>query len=219
MADPKIEALKRLAGKDEEERQGLGDKILDYLDRTGAATRSGIYTAQHFDPQDPLAAGRAFSDQLGQPSADAPTGADIANRMGLSDDSVLAKTAVATAGEMADINPFGKLSKVLKAGKGLLAGGKGLAAMGAMKKAKGFGDVLVKGADDAPKNFGKVKQILGKEPGGPGEVIMTGIKGGPVKAPVISNFEEPAKLIPEDVVDVLQDFPGLKKKLKRGLFE
>lgn len=85
---------KRLALKDLISR--YGSKALEHLSRPGASMRSGINELQKGNnPLDAIA--RGFND----PSS-APTGADIADASGLPDDSVLGKTAIATASEFMD---------------------------------------------------------------------------------------------------------------------
>lgn len=222
--DPRLKALEQMS-----QDQDLTDRILDYMDRMGAASRSGIYEAQQFDPENPMAAPRAFMEQLGRPSAEAPTGADIAERTGIENPYALG--TIATIADLTDPTPFGKLGSLAK-------GAKGAAMMGALGKVaskadeasdvakaiKGMGkesrisakagDISFPARHEAEAR--KVQEILeqqGKIPEGSmlqlGErqpiQAMEHMAGKPAGTPK-------AALSKEDLLQTLEDFPQLRKQ-------
>lgn len=108
-------ASKKAAQEEEQlEEMGVGERILDILDRPGRATRAGIYAAQTDKPI--LDAIRA---QLGSNPPEAPSGADIADRV--SEDyniqNPYALAGVATLADVADPTMFIPGGQVTKGGK------------------------------------------------------------------------------------------------------
>jgi len=231
MADPKD--AKKKALQQLSQNQGVGDKILDYLDRMGAASRSGIYAAQDFNPSDPLAAGRAFAHQLTRPSSEAPTGYDIAERTGLENPYI--KTAIATSADVFDPTPLGKLAEVGKGVKALAAvapfikqGGKfGKLIQTGLEETPALGKVIRTGLEEEPALGKVIRKGLEEGPKDYGKVIQTGLEEGPIKANVINQYRAglPESKVEtnlnnifgqEETQNLYDQFPGIANRFGYG---
>lgn len=105
---------------EEEEKQSTFDRIMRALGKPNAALRAGVGALQD-DVTDLEAAKRAVSQAWDDPST-APSGFEIGEKAGLSDDNVLGKTIIATGAEFLDpqdLLPIGAMYGGLKAGRKL----------------------------------------------------------------------------------------------------
>ena len=127
--DAKLKALQKLAGLSDEApldklaknkaERGFGDKVMDYLDRPGAASRAAIMAGVR--GQNPLT---AFGEQFTESSEKAPSGADIAETVGEKFDiqNPYALAGLATLADLTDptnLVPGGILKKAPKAMKAI----------------------------------------------------------------------------------------------------
>lgn len=173
-ADIDPETQENLENAGEAAGEGLG-WILDKLDRPGRATRAAIGAYQ-----DDMDVADAVMDQLGSDPSDAPSGAEIAEKLGekydIQDPAILA--ALATAADVIDptmMIPGGSVAKVAKvadkagdAAKGrkvydiLKQGAKGKTPLDRARQRSGI--VVKETAQEAAErkmreNFGKVNVV------------------------------------------------------------
>ena len=102
MADPRLKVLENLAAKAgaaNSDELGTFDKLLQYADTPGRMTRAGIGALQ--DGTDPLF---AIKGQVGLPNQEAPSGFDIASKLGEQYDieNPYALAAIATGADVLD---------------------------------------------------------------------------------------------------------------------
>lgn len=226
MADPKVEALRRLAGykarekmnPEEENKQtatNMLDRILDYADRPAAAARSAVGAFQ--EGQD---MSDAFMEQLGKPSSEAPTGADIAEKFGESQNikNPYALGAIATVADVAldplNLVPGGSARHGMKAAKGIKGMGKGERVLSKV------GDIEFPARNQAEAM--KVADALKKQKRVPeGSVLTTGERV-PVETKEALLRKRPlrkADLPQKEIEDVLEQFPNLRNIKKYGSIE
>lgn len=226
MADYKREALKRLAGMSDEAPVGklakgkmadrsMMDQILEYMAKPGAASRAAIAALQA--DQSPV---EAFTSQWDKPSAEAPTGADIAETFGeqYGVENPYALGALATITDLGadptNLVPggaFKKLPAALGMAKGIKGMGKGQRGLSKV------GDVEFPAASAAEAL--KIQQALkqtGKVP--EGAILQIG-----ERLPVQAREElvqkaglARAKIPQEEMLDVMRQFPNLRKMKKYG---
>ena len=214
----RVEALRRLLQKMSTKGSEALDTGLDILDRPGRATRAAIGAAQD---------DKGFSDimsaagaQLKEGAPEAPSGADIAERVGEKYDiqNPLALAALATAADVVDPTifvPGGQVTKLGKAGKlgkmGMKAGdakklGKTILKPEAPEK---IGKVILR--DDAvPKSSGMLRTV-DTAPTKPGQVASQELQDSvqtyiPKQKVDLKNvFSE------EEALDVMNQFPQARK--------
>ena len=164
MANPKLEALKRIAkreGKQEvknllpEQEPSTFDKVIDYLDRPGAATRSAIQAYQM--DEDPI---EAFKTGFTSPSEKAPTGADIAETFSEQQNiqNPYALAALATIADVADPTSFVPGGVFRKAPKAMKAIGRGSKATEGIRDVSRLGKAGVEARN--PAELMRVREIL-----------------------------------------------------------
>lgn len=124
--------------------------LLDKLDRPGRATRAAIGAYQEGSPI--LEAARA---QLGANPPEAPSGADIAERVGQDYDiqSPAALAAIATLADVADPTMFVPGGQATKLGTLAKVAGKGGKAAQGAKKAESFAEGLKRIKDSGKKKL------------------------------------------------------------------